>query len=387
MSDVLATLRQYRDVLKNGSVPSQMTAVPLYYAMIENLLAGKPSTDSIVSFAADYTARPTDSVILIDSTDADRIVTLPKCTDVVSVTAGTSKLFFIKKTDSGANTITVVSDAEDTIEGASELVLDSPFQSVVLTSDGNDWYVLATNAAGGGGGTPSESSIPNVPYLQGVAGSGYTAAPADMPGGDDFAISLLMRISDVSVSGDILNYTDGTGGYRFYFDGMFHWQVMTSSGTREVTFFPPSDYLFVHKWIAVTLSYSGSSGSSLIEMKFDGRVISGDFSAVDGTYTAPTGVTPTILAGQGGADAASGCHLEGVAYSTSSIGTGDAARLFDAFYHAGQVVQVDSVLARAWSTKANTPGATWVGSVGNPTALTRIGGALPTGNETYPLWL
>jgi hypothetical protein len=171
MTDILTTLRQFQGTLKNGSFPSQMTAVPLFYALLENLLMGKPATESLVSFASNYTVLPTDSVVLIDATASARTVTLPACEDVVSVTAGTTKFFVIKKTDASANAVTVEADAADTIEGSSSYSLGDPFESVILASDGNDWYVVATNGAGGGGGTDGPDNFSVTQQLFTASGS------------------------------------------------------------------------------------------------------------------------------------------------------------------------------------------------------------------------
>lgn len=714
MTDVLTTLRQYKDQLKNGSVPSQMASIPLFYAMHENLLMGKPSVDSIVSFAADYTAKATDSVILIDTTDDNRTVTLPQCVDVVSVTAGTTKLFFIKKSDSGGNSLTIQAHPDDTIEGSPSVALTSPFESIILLPDGNDWYVMSSGSGGGGGtgdvvgpasatdhaiarwngssgellqdsavtvddtgnitapgflditevsepATPSADHLrlfaedergfsvirykdatgaivqlcrdtyfiarntsggllskgtvvtvtgstgtvpnvsaadasdpdlaafgfliadtannafcrvlalgsledvdtsveaegtllylsttpgewtstppthpnikqllgrvtnqnvangsisvavgpvqgieqgtlrntfnvgddtvgtkiirfrngfdldlsaapsadrvltlpdatgtlalagaapalhasshlpggadeiaevlsarglretsgptalamgavadgeylvrsgatiigapisgggmPSVPYVQGATASGYTFTAADVPGANDFTMLFLMSVDIVNTGGDqeIVNYYQaGVGGYRVWYNGNFNVSVVTAGGTRTVTFTPAASFMYPKKWMLISVGHTGSVGSSLTEIGANGRVWTGSFSATDGTYSAPVTPTPTLLAGQSGASIASGIRLEGVAYCNSFLNNNDMADLFEAAFEAGQITQVGSLITRAWSAKANTPAATWTGHIGAPTALSLIGGALPSGTSSYPLWL
>jgi hypothetical protein len=311
------------------------------------------------------------------------------------------------KADAAATTAALATKADD---AATTTALAGKVSTPVGVTDGDilvrvggAWARLPVGGEGqvlqvvGGalvwGDAPAGSSIPNVPFVRGTDATGYTAAPADMPGGDSFSVVVLMRFRDISVSGDIVNYRGGSGGFRMWWDGLLRVEVMTAGGSRTRSWFPPADMMLGNKWFLFGLSYSGGgssggTGSALIELKINGRVISGLFTgSTDGAYVAPTGATPTILAGQAGADEATGIDVAGVGYAASMLSTTDAANLFDAAYHAGELVQVGSILDRAWSAKSNTPGATWAGHVGAPTALTRIGGALTSGDETYPLWL
>jgi len=54
----------------------------------------------------------------------------------------------ITKTDDTANTITIIPEdgSGETINGESSLVLSYQYQSAVLTSDGSNWFILASGA-------------------------------------------------------------------------------------------------------------------------------------------------------------------------------------------------------------------------------------------------
>lgn len=257
------------------------------------------------------------------------------------------------------------------------------------------YYCVSPGVAGGADAvwTLLGSPIPAVPYVEGLAASGYQALSADMPGGDAFTVSVLVCLENMDSSGDLLNYRDGVGGYRLWYDGQFRFEVVTAGGVRTVSFNPnvPNfgsfSFLFPRKWVMFTGRHTGDPGSSLTGLFANGYSVSSLFSATSGVYVPPVAGTPNILVGQGGVDPALSTRLEGVAYSTAFLTSTQIATLFDATYHAGQIVQSGGLITRGWSAKSNTPGATWAPSIGAASDLTRIGAALPAGVETYPLWL
>lgn len=214
MSDILAELRQYKTSFKNGNAASQISAIPLFYSMIENLLMGKPSTESLVSLAADYEVQATDGLVLMDASVADRTVTLPAASDVLSVTAGTTKLLMIKKSDNSGNAVIITPSGSDTIEGDPSLSLTSPFQSAVLASDGNDWYIVATNGSGGGGaGTgdvvgPATSTDNAVTRFNGSSGTLVQNSAVTIDDSGNIATAGTVDGRDVSADGAVLDDLD-----------------------------------------------------------------------------------------------------------------------------------------------------------------------------------
>lgn len=219
MTDVLASLRSYRDVIRNGSTTAQIAGIPLYYGVLESLLMGQPPVNSIVSLAANYTATDQDSVILLDATAAPRTLTLPPAANLLNVTSGTTKILFVKKTDATANAVTIVANVADTIEGAASVVLDTAFASTILVSDGNDWYEFST----GGGAVDTSSKYYAAKGWSGSAG--YAGAAGTCQGSSaGFAASVTCRVKHLAGTGQTFEVLSCRrlfigGGWGLGFDG------------------------------------------------------------------------------------------------------------------------------------------------------------------------
>lgn len=91
-----------------------------------------PKVKNIESNTANYTATFADDIITMDATGGNRTVTLP----TASTVKGQS--FFVKKIDVSANTVTVVG----TIDGVTNKVLSTQYQSVTVISNGTDYYIV-----------------------------------------------------------------------------------------------------------------------------------------------------------------------------------------------------------------------------------------------------
>lgn len=90
---------------------------------------------AIAAKTTTYTMVSTDHTILANATSGAFAVTLP------AVASTTGYEFQIKKTDSSANSVTVT-PASGTIDGAASFVLTSQYQSVSVTSDGTNWWII-----------------------------------------------------------------------------------------------------------------------------------------------------------------------------------------------------------------------------------------------------
>ena len=84
-----------------------------------------------------YTANAIgDCTIIWDATGGNCVQNLPSAT-------GSGKIFYIKKVDSSANTVTVTPDGTDTIDGASDYVLSTQYESVTVQDCTTGvWYIL-----------------------------------------------------------------------------------------------------------------------------------------------------------------------------------------------------------------------------------------------------
>jgi hypothetical protein len=89
----------------------------------------------LTSTAVDLTLNSTHGYVLVDSTAANRVITLPVATGKYR--------YHIKKTVA-ANLVTVTPNGADTIQGAATRVLTAQYESCTIYSDGSGiWYIEA----------------------------------------------------------------------------------------------------------------------------------------------------------------------------------------------------------------------------------------------------
>ena len=75
--------------------------------------------------------------VAVDASGANRTETLPTCDAGLS-----GRTYFVKKSDASANTVTVVPDGSDTIDGGTELIFEYPGKARGLVCDGaGGWWV------------------------------------------------------------------------------------------------------------------------------------------------------------------------------------------------------------------------------------------------------
>ena len=91
--------------------------------------------DFIVSTTSAHVCTQSDRYVLADATKGAFKVTLP------SASLCPGKAYTVKKTDSSAHAVTVVSAAGHTIDGATAYYLRSPHSAVDLVSNGANWFV------------------------------------------------------------------------------------------------------------------------------------------------------------------------------------------------------------------------------------------------------
>lgn len=85
----------------------------------------------IKNISTDYAALLTDDVLLCSNSIT---ITLP------TVTEANGNLFYVKNIGNG--NITVVPSGNETIDGVSELILTTKYNSYTLVSDGSNWFVI-----------------------------------------------------------------------------------------------------------------------------------------------------------------------------------------------------------------------------------------------------
>jgi hypothetical protein len=91
---------------------------------------------SVKSKTTTYTLVNTDDVILADASSTAFTLTLPTASGI------TGKVFFIKKTDSSVNEVTIDGDGSETIDEGTTLVISVQYACVTIVSDGTNWHII-----------------------------------------------------------------------------------------------------------------------------------------------------------------------------------------------------------------------------------------------------
>lgn len=90
------------------------------------------TTSKSSSFTADSNA----TVYLVDASSAAVTVTLPASSGV------TNRVYYVKKTDSSSNLVTVDGNSAETIDGSTTTDLTAQYESIVIVCDGSNWFIL-----------------------------------------------------------------------------------------------------------------------------------------------------------------------------------------------------------------------------------------------------
>lgn len=85
---------------------------------------------------ANYTATPTDDVILCDATAGNMTIQLPPAA------SSSNKSYVVVKIDVSANTVTVDGDTGDLIDGAATQVINSQWTAIEIICNGTAWYII-----------------------------------------------------------------------------------------------------------------------------------------------------------------------------------------------------------------------------------------------------
>jgi hypothetical protein len=89
------------------------------------------------SITGTTTLNQTHNVVLASDATGSFSITLP------AAASNTGKTYYIKKTNSSANTITIDGNASETIDGATTLVLYVQYDAVRIVCDGSNWHVIS----------------------------------------------------------------------------------------------------------------------------------------------------------------------------------------------------------------------------------------------------
>lgn len=104
-----------------------------------NYFAGSTTLNGLVtalsSKTGNYTLTATDITVLGNATSGSITLTLPTAVGV------TGQTYFLKKTDSTANTVTVATTSSQTIDGQASKVLSIQYDGIQVASDGANWVI------------------------------------------------------------------------------------------------------------------------------------------------------------------------------------------------------------------------------------------------------
>jgi hypothetical protein len=115
-----------------------------------SIIEGILELPSLETSAATTVLDDTYGLICVDATLGNKNVNLP-----IGSTLKAGRAYWIRKTDTGANTVTINISGPDSIEGAFTLVLNLTSRSVILVWSGSSWRPFGQGSTGGGGAADS----------------------------------------------------------------------------------------------------------------------------------------------------------------------------------------------------------------------------------------
>jgi hypothetical protein len=104
------------------------------------LAAGAIAALGISSKTTAYTLTAADDVISADATTAAFTLTLP------AAASSSGQVFYIRKSDSSANEVTIDANGSETIGGSLTRKLALQYDSITIACDGSNWIVLQNNS-------------------------------------------------------------------------------------------------------------------------------------------------------------------------------------------------------------------------------------------------
>jgi hypothetical protein len=91
---------------------------------------------SVTAITSAITLNDTHFIITCDASSAAFTVTLPAASKF------TGRVYHIKKTDSSGNAVTVDGNMSETIDGDTTKVIATQYDSMMIVSNGSNWYII-----------------------------------------------------------------------------------------------------------------------------------------------------------------------------------------------------------------------------------------------------
>lgn len=99
-------------------------------------VAATSNITSQTSQTTTYSILSTDSLVLLNATSAGFTATLP------TAVGSTGKVYYLKKTDSTFNVVTIATTSSQTIDGVVGTTLNTQNEILTITSDGANWQII-----------------------------------------------------------------------------------------------------------------------------------------------------------------------------------------------------------------------------------------------------
>lgn len=104
---------------------------------INNLKTEDGNTNIITKVSDSGELGVNEDTRVVDASNAPVVVGLPPAQNTKN------RMFFIKKSDASGNTVTIQAKPGQSIDDNSEYVLFAKGESIAITSDGANWYVIS----------------------------------------------------------------------------------------------------------------------------------------------------------------------------------------------------------------------------------------------------
>lgn len=203
-----------------------------------------------------YTATSADDVILCSTTGGGWTLTLPAASGI------TGKEFYIKKTTSDTNALTVDGNGAETIDGATTYILVCQYSAIRIVSDGSNWHIVSQNissavtltSSSSNFGTTSTSltDVTNLSQAYRVSsrpvkielvfdGVDAVSSPA--------ALGITRSTGGLPIGGDIKIFRDATPIYYAWLNGSF-------ASSASTLYMPPTLVSFTDTTATPGTSYT-----------------------------------------------------------------------------------------------------------------------------------
>jgi|TARA_Y100000034_G_scaffold4932_2_gene5721 hypothetical protein len=211
----------------------------------------------VVTKTAAASLRFTEHIVLADATSGAFSLTLPPATD------SRGFVFYIKKTDSSTNAVTIDGNGSETIDGVATKALSVQYESATIVSDGSNWvsFAITPHAASHEGSSTDVLNPKNLGVVHPLSVT-YSGNPTGTAGVDNTA----QTVRTITVPANALTQAGDGLRVRAYWTGTTGSAITGSMTVNGVTVAAAtdsggSDFFTNEAW----LHYVDSTHATVIE--------------------------------------------------------------------------------------------------------------------------